>query len=737
MSQLISDGKVEVQEGARRLIQDASLTIKDLWGAIIELVTNSDDAYQRLSSMGTIVIEIIRRAGSGQPTTLKVRDFAGGMTLKTMREKLKYTGGRESGMQEGLSVRGTNSRGAKDISALGKVTFESLATDGTYNKCMISTHLDFYYADPVKITESHRKELGIPKGTGTVVTLEMDSTVRIPRSADLSKKLSLLVALRDILSDKKREVLLKDGRGSAVPIQAPILAGKERLKETFKVPGYDGAKAKLTIKRTSEVLGNEKQRFRRGGILIKSRHGIHETTLFESSLESDPHASPFFGRLVCEYIDDLCNDYDQRVEDKIGHDPANPMPVLDPSRRSGLTREHPFVRALWAEVLKRLRPLVEEERQRAEKERVTVESVHTRKRLNGLEKAASAFMERQGRDPDSIRDTDGTQGKAFGQRGYTLSPPFGQLVQGHSIRCTLNINQKVFPEIESGTSVQVECSDKEIGTNRRFAPLEPHPTREGVLRATWKLSGLAPTAAAEMRVSVAATIKTECTVEVLESEADKYKDVKGLEFRRNRLRLKLGAGRKKVQLLAPTTMVGDPTVIQVSVDNSRFKISGDQTLWPRLELGVAICDLTVTVTGKEEATGVITARMGDDEVTASLAAIQPLGAGIKIKLEDIGEDYSQRYRWRQNLLEIAAFHPALKRYLGPSPKFDGQHRDHFRVVLAEVIAEAVCSRIVSDNARDNPEDYEEADFDRFYAEYTSHLAEFLPEAHKLQLPSVG
>ncbi len=130
----------------------------------------------------------------------------------------------------------------------------------------------------------------------------------------------------------------------------------------------------------------------------------------------------------------------------------------------------------------------------------------------------------------------------------------------------------------------------------------------------------------------------------------------------------------------------------------------------------------------------ITARFGEKEVTTDVSGVQPLGAGIKIKLEDI-ELGNQRCRWRQNVLEIAARHPALKRYLGPPPKFDGQHEKHFRVVLAEVTADAVCSRLVSDSTRNNPDEYEDADRDQFYAEYSGLITKFLPEAHKLQVPS--
>ena len=41
---------------------------------------------------------------------------------------------------------------------------------------------------------------------------------------------------------------------------------------------------------------------------------------------------------------------------------------------------------------------------------------------------------------------------------------------------------------------------------------------------------------------------------------------------------------------------------------------------------------------------------------------------------------------------------------------------------------------VSDNVKANPEDYEDADWDTYYAQYSKHMTKFLPVAHKLQCP---
>ena len=553
MSQAIITRQMKL-EGIRRLMQDSRLAIRDMYDAIVELVTNADDRYQVLGIPGQIEIEIVRHRTTEEPTMLHVRDFADGMTSDIMDQKIGRMGGRVSGLEKGLSVRGTNSRGAKDIAALGTVTFESIASDNRIHKCCITPYLDFKLFESAEITSKDRKRLGIKEGTGTLVTLELKPGEKIPRVKNLRKKFGQLVALRDILNDSHRQVSLKYGGKPPIRIEAPPLGGKDRLKESFEVPKYPGAKAKLTIRRTSEVLEREQSRFRRGGILIKSRHAIHEATLFDKDLETDPHAQKFFGRLVCDYIDDLWNEWDQRVEERAGDDPHNPMPVLDPSRRSGLTRDHPFVKALFAEALKRLRPLVEEERKRAERERATIESRATRKRLDALERAATRFMERFGSEHESSRDPEGTRGRLFQERGYSLSPPFAQIVQGHSIRCFLRIKQSAFPEIESGASVQVDCLTTEITTDKRFVTLQSHPTEEEVLQAVWKLTGDHPTPATGMIARVG-PITAECVVEVLESEADRYRDIDTLCFQRQRYRLKLDRNKKRVQILAPTTLV--------------------------------------------------------------------------------------------------------------------------------------------------------------------------------------
>ncbi len=102
----------------------AKATIKNLIDGIVELVTNSDDSYRRLSGKGIgrngkILISVCREKG-GLCKRLIVEDFAEGMTKEELGKAIIF-GAEVSGITEGKSVRGLFGRGLKEtIIALGE-----------------------------------------------------------------------------------------------------------------------------------------------------------------------------------------------------------------------------------------------------------------------------------------------------------------------------------------------------------------------------------------------------------------------------------------------------------------------------------------------------------------------------------------------------------------------------------------------------------------------------------------
>lgn len=728
----------DVTATRRNLHQNASMAVRDVYDAIVELVTNPDDRYQRLKEAGRlngpgeIHIEVAR-ARKGQSRIL-IRDFADGMTADDMDTKLSKMGERVSGLEGGHSVRGTNSRGAKDVAVLGKVSFESIAEDGQLHQCVITGRLKFTLLRSQPVTSSIRKRLGIPQGTGTVVTIDVDNQHAVPQHDTLRKMIPDLVQLQDILRSHDRRIILRDlSKKREHELHAPVYEGRRHVAETFPVPGFEGVTAKLTIFRSNKRFEKGPDRFRRGGILIKSKHAVHQATLFDPALESDPHAQWFHGRLVCDFIDDLCVDWDERFEKDLPSTPENPILILDPNRKAGLTREHPFVRSLFGEALKRLRPLVEEERRRAEGQRTELESKATRKRLDKLEQAAMAFMDEHDEVEVSTDPSDPVAGSHFRERGYSLNPPYTKMVKGQSRRYWLNVHQERFPAVELGQTVQLKALSEEISVPQ-FAALEKHAKQDGVLQAVFSVKAQATTPATGLQVRVG-PIVADATLEVVESEVDLYADVTELKFKRKRYTVRSDTGRKRVQVLAPIEQVPEARRLEVSIDQAGLQVSGECMLIPKPRFGIAVADFSLKTQGATGArTFTVRASLGEAFAETKVVVEAPPGAGISIKIEDI-DLVNQRYQWKGNLLEIAAHHPSLKRYLGSKAEgFKGQEEKHFRVLIAEIVADAVCSETLRHRIRQAPFDWEGQDWDAYYAEWSKLLTEFLPIAHEIQVP---
>ena len=714
--------------------QNARMAIRDVCDALVEVITNADDRYVVLKvKKGRIEIEVERKRKGG-PSIIRVRDFADGMTSEVMRKKIKRLADRDaSGLADGERVRGTNSRGAKDVAILGGVTFESIAADGQYHKCEITPRGRFTLH---KSSEDgpglNRDLLRIPQGTGTVVTIMVDQETQVPQHDKLRQNLSQLVVLRDILGSSGREVVLCDvNQGRDNVVKAPVMEGKERVNERIQVPGFPGIEAKLVIYRAKNPLEDHGPKFRMSGILVKSRHAIHEATLFAPDLENDPYAKRFFGKLNCEYIDDLWNEYDERLEKGLIPTSGNPRPIIDPMRKEGLVREHPFVDALFKEALKRLRPLVEEERKQAENQQAKIESDNTRKRLRSLEKAAAKFMSENRESEDAARDANDTAtDSVFEKKGFSLNPPFVQLLLGQSQQFWLNVKALSFPELAVGEAVEISCASIEISASKKFGSLEAHPNREGVLRCTWAVRGEKVTTATAVRVRCG-PIVAESALEVFATEKDRYADITRLCFTRKRYTVQTDQ-RKTIRVLAPCpNVVSQSTPLDVKCSLG-FDAIGQRLLVPHPDLGVAMCKLKLSAerAGLE---GTLTASIQGHECQCTIESIDPAGASIKIELKDTAFG-TQRYIWKPgNVLHIAARHPSLCRYLGDPPDFPGQEQNHYRVLLAEIVAEAVCSQLISHKETDNPGLYEDVDWQTYYADYTSLMTKFLPIAHDTQV----
>lgn len=275
-----------------------AFAIRDVFDALVELITNCDDSYHRLYKRGEIREDggpvLIEYLG-GRDAILVVLDRAEGMTLQEMKRNLSDVGTRRSEAGD----RGFMARGAKDCTELGNLVFESIKDD-RYYKCELTTKPQFIpLVDSDKAKNETRDQLHIRRGNGTVVTLRLDREQRLPRFDTLVRELPWHFALRDLMSTSsptqvRIRNLNKPDDTERLLYQSPT--GELVSDEQFEVPGYN-VQARLVIWRAPEPLEDPQDRFRRSGFLVKAERAIHACTLFSNEFERDPLAKRYFGRL--------------------------------------------------------------------------------------------------------------------------------------------------------------------------------------------------------------------------------------------------------------------------------------------------------------------------------------------------------------------------------------------------------------------------------------------------------
>ncbi len=292
-----------------------------------------------------------------------IYDKAEGMTLETMSEKFGEIGSRRS--EEG--DRGFMGRGAKDCTVLGGMIIESIS-EGRYYECELTKKPQVIPGESGRIVDRETRErLGIGRGNGTVVRLQVEPQNRIPHVATIMRDLPWHYALRDILSEYSPTKLLiknlNDPKSKPERIVYRQPTSELVCNEDFVVPSYPEANARLKIWKANDTFDDPSERFRRSGLLIKGTRAIHECSLLYSGLEKEPYARRYLGRLECNLIDRLLDEYDKRRENNEPHPPENPYLLIDPNRQTGLRRDHPFTKSLFQIPSEKLRRLIEKDKE--------------------------------------------------------------------------------------------------------------------------------------------------------------------------------------------------------------------------------------------------------------------------------------------------------------------------------------------------------------------------------------
>jgi len=720
---------------------------------LVELITNSDDSYRDLEDKGNqtsgkIRIEIERRK-KGQPTIVIVRDRAGGMNRKEMFEKLGTLGRRTSGFEEGKARRGLHGRGAKDVAAFGTVYFESIK-DGEYNCLKIPPSLMCQFTEPypIKVNDKIRQKLGIPRGNGTVVTIEVQPRFKVPQHETLLKDFSRYYSLRDLFSNPNREIVivnLNNKREDRLIYKYPD--GEIVFDSEFTIPNYPDAKAHLVIYKHKTSFEQEPLPYREG-ILIKSAASIHDCTYF--GLESEPLAWMFSGQVQCDYIDTLIREYDDREEknpDSPGHPTNNPIRLLDPFR-DGLIDDHPFVQALYNKCREILQEFIEELKENEENAKRAVTNESLEKKLDVLSKEVSKLFEEKLIELEEEVTPDQIDDGIINERplGLHIIPPDEQPIIVNQPK-TFSIIIKHFDKLDKSLPIEVLSSDPDsikVRTSPVF--LKKISDDEKVGRTTFTVVG--------NEVGDEAFIEAHygrynnlVLVKVIDTLPPDFLP-EGLSFDKPSYNLIINKEKTITLWLKTNSEVESYFVAEITSDHPDIVVKGGGKCQLR-ETGIpGIFRGQLRITGRQlQAKGILTARIKDFEPAKTSILVlereKPKGE-IKLKFKPVEEDFGPvRYKWdKENpyLLLIGAKHYSIRRYLGePNEQgYPGLNSSLYYAVLAEVIAEALAFTILEKQfkkeGQDGMLDYASTD-----AYYHKNFSEFLKISHKILIeePKIG
>lgn len=364
----------------RFALQQADQAIrKDIIRALVEIVTNSDDSYQRLENaglpvQGEIIIDVQRKRKN---SLFRVRDRAEGMSGEKMDEMVGTYGAPTSGFIEGRSVRGLWGRGLKDaFYGIGNGHIHAIHNGYYYHsRLFIRDGTPLYEPSdaPVYANLALRKKYEIPVGNGTVIELVLSRPdVPVPQIDSVRFKLQQHFELRRIMANANRRLLLRelDSRGRIreeyeLSYRAP--KGIQIYDEWVDIP-ESPAQVHLEVYRSDEPLSRpaEQGDYADGGLLVVSKGVVLTLTMLKFA--HNEFANRIYGAIVCDYLHDLLQ---QEVTE----------PILS-ATRDGVNWNHPFMRALRLEIEAKLEPLILAERRYVQSHTELVLDKRLRKRFN-------------------------------------------------------------------------------------------------------------------------------------------------------------------------------------------------------------------------------------------------------------------------------------------------------------------------------------------------------------------
>jgi len=688
----------------RAFAQDAELAMSgDIVRALVELITNADDAYGQAD--GDVVVEITRN--EGEPVAVSVRDNAKGLTLEELENCFSVLGGVTSGFAQGDDVRGLFGRGAKDTAAFGRTVFESIK-DGHYGQFELTSE-GTWTSRTSPATSEHRSLLQIPEGSnGLVATIFVEKHgIEIRRTPQIVERISNHIQLRRLTTTRLvslQNIADEERRPSQVAAWEP--PPSEHLGEhQLSLDGYDDVEATLNLYKLLSSGGGQVNVYSKQGIEVRGTKANYDNTFFG---ETSPETAWIRGTVDCPHLDHLIRDYDQTQ----GADSKNPTRILRRDR-DGLDAEHPFTKALASAVLLIVVPILEGLKPAQDDSGGGQE---LRKDLADAAKDLSKLLEA---DLEDMDDDDPSRGGTTPTYATPLLiiPPTLKMPLDAKRSLTLLIHDEAFPNGMDLTMEKVSTTPNELLNIASVTRVRPHAIYEGISIANIRIEaqqlGTGTLTVVDQETGHSATSE----ISVQETSVNPIEPPETLEWKNEKMSVTVEKTRS-VRLRAPIDLGPDGQLIcRVFIEGEACRLEDDTITLKQIDNGWLEGSCKITgITAGQSAT--ITARSEKNDAVGTIKVTVPGGIGglgTEIVILDIARrDARGRVQVTDtgHLIEVYGQHAGLITLLGnkkANGSFQREQEPDTRIALCEAITSLIADWLLNKEATKYPQEFRDVD----------------------------
>ncbi len=714
-------------EGSRRQAQQTALgSITSLTQALVELITNVDDAYERLNKpnktyQGDCAI-FYDRGGETRSTTLKISDKAAGMDADKLYSVLKKHGDKIK--SEGAS-RGFFARGLLDVSSIADVFIQ------TVKDKKISTGQIKYQTFQYKIVDrdvpinkvnqtiakdiegfDFQKSKKLKNGTDIILKIPPTSAINIPQVKTLIDNLNKQYQLRNILSDEKNKefkntlnLVLFDKKKNKYPINYSSPKAKLEHEEKIELFPKEGKKvfAYFQLYKTDSPMEESTHEYRHYGILTQGIKAIYENSFLDDSLNNESILKSYYGVLKCDYIDELAYDFEDKRSKKKTYTTDNPKPIHDQERRRGLTKDHPFVKNhLFKKPIQILNQIVQKHRKESGNDITDKEDLEQQKKKFDILH-------------QELKNYENLNGKKLPYGKWMVFPKGLKIKEGEtaSFRVYTNVS-----EVDLKNEVDISFSEKyqnNILVKNSKSKFRVNPLRNEQCFASFEIEGLKECDYFDINVNYKSNLKTQVRVCVFVEKNRDFK--KPLEFEKENYFVKENSG-KNLTVFAKYPGFIDTKKIKLTISNSNQKAVSSSS-----EINLNYVEGTNYLKGILKVKGLKLLDSSTISVNHESTSSSTVVNVMKEK-DETGTEYKPKYvthflgsnvraAWKpqeENILEITTDHPLVRHYLGAKEPVNGKFPNfktpQWKMFFNDILAHAFAEKMVAMNCSQKPETYE-------------------------------